>query len=115
MSNHLSGDSRTPAVSLHLRIKVKEGKREALFAFLREAIPFYDRRGDSRTRLLADPHDDHRFIELIEYDTQEAYERGEWEVEHDPEMQAYLKRWRELLAEPPVVEVWREEDLGPGA
>jgi quinol monooxygenase YgiN len=98
----------TPAVSLHLRFTVKPGLREDFLDFLREAIPYYDRRGDSRTRLLEDPADDHRFIEVVEYASQAAYERGEHDVEHDPTMQGLLARWRNLLDGPPTVEVWRE-------
>ncbi len=59
-------------------------------------------------RLLEDPTDLMRFIEVVEYDSDEAKTRGEQAVESDPEMQQYLKRWRELLAEPPVVEFWTE-------
>lgn len=51
--------------------------------------------------------DDHRFIELVLYDDQAAYERDQQRVAGDPTMKAYLARWRGLLAEPPVVEVYR--------
>lgn len=98
----------TPAVTLHLRFTVKPGMRQALIDFLREAIPYYDRDGTSRTRLLEDPHNDHRFIEVVEYASQAAYERGEHEVEHDPKMKELIARWRDLLDGPPMVEVWKE-------
>ena len=95
-----------PYCTIHLRIRVADGKREEFLTFLREAIPFYERHGDSYMRLLEDPRDPHRFIEVVEYHTEAAYQRGEEEVENDPEMQGYLERWREHLAEPPQVEYW---------
>ena len=99
-----------PVLELHLRIRLRAGEREAFFSFLKEAIPFYERHGDSRIRLLQSSDDPLCFIEIVEYASQEAYERGEYEVENDPEMQSYLQRWRALLAEPPVVELWNVQD-----
>ena len=83
------------------------GRREEFFAFLREAIPFYEGPGGITVRLLENKDDDHRFIEIVLYDNQEAYERDQERVANDPTMKRYLERWRGLLAEPPVVEVYR--------
>ena len=94
-------------IDLHLRIRVLPGKREEFLAFLRQAIPFYESPGGIEVRLLEDVADDHRFIELVLYDDQAAYERDQQRVAGDPTMKAYLARWRGLLAEPPVVEVYR--------
>lgn len=76
--------------------------------FLRQAIPYYQRPGGIRVRLLRDARDDSRFIELVEYADEDAYERDQRRVEQDAEMQSYLARWRALLAEPPEVEVYRQ-------
>ncbi|MBL8763804.1 MAG: antibiotic biosynthesis monooxygenase [Phycisphaerae bacterium] len=94
-------------IDLHLRCRVAAGKREEFLAFLREAIPFYESPGGITVRLLEDMSDDHRFIELVLYDDQAAYERDQQRVAGDPTMKAYLARWRGLLTEPPVVEVYR--------
>jgi len=94
-------------IDLHLRCRVAAGKREEFLAFLREAIPFYESPGGITVRLLQDMSDDHRFIELVLYDDHAAYERDQQRVAGDPTMKAYLARWRGLLAEPPVVEVYR--------
>jgi len=61
-------------------------------------------------RLLQDAGDDHRFIELVLYDDQNAYELDQQRVATDPVMKSYLARWRTLLAEPPVVEVYRHTE-----
>lgn len=95
-----------PAIELHLRLRVKPGAREAFFDFLREAIPYYESPGGIRIRLLHDRAHPDRFIELVEYADERAYLDDQQRVEHDPTMKGYLARWRELLAEPPVVEVY---------
>jgi quinol monooxygenase YgiN len=81
--------------------------RDSFLSFLAEARAFYEAPGGIQVRLLTDMHDDHRFIELVLYDDEAAYLRDQQRVEQDATMKAYLQRWRELLAEPPVVEVYR--------
>lgn len=94
-------------IDLHLRIRVKPGRRDDFLAFLREAIPFYESPGGIEVRLLEDLHDDHRFIELVLYDDEATYQRDQTRVAGDPEMKRLLDRWRDLLAEPPIVELYR--------
>jgi quinol monooxygenase YgiN len=94
-------------IDLHLRCRVKPGRRDEFVAFLREAIPFYESPGGIEVRLLEDMRDDHRFIELVLYDDEAAYARDQQRVASDATMKAFLARWRELLAEPPIVEVYR--------
>lgn len=98
----------TPAVTIHLRIRVEPQSRPALLRFLREAIPFYQQPGGIRVRLLRDDSDPDRMIELIEYADESAYRLDAERVERDPRMARLLERWRALLAEPPAVEVYRE-------
>ncbi|MCA9288221.1 MAG: antibiotic biosynthesis monooxygenase [Phycisphaerales bacterium] len=95
------------AVELHLRCRVLPGRREAFLAFLRGAIPFYESPGGIEVRVLQEGSDDHRFIELVRYADETAFARDQERVERAPEMRAYLERWRALLAEPAVVEVYR--------
>lgn len=104
----MSGTPQHPTrVDLHLRVRVKPGMRDAFLAFLQEATPFYEAPGGIQVRLLQDVQDDHRFIELVLYADEAVYARDQERVKSDPEMQAWLARWRALLAEPPVVEVYR--------
>ena len=94
-------------IELHLRIQVKPDCLEAFRSFLREATPFYQEPGGIRVRLLKDYADPTRFIELMEYASEEAYLQDQRRVESDPQMRRYLKRWHSLLEHPPVVEVYR--------
>jgi hypothetical protein len=83
------------------------GRRAELVEFLREAIPFYERPGGIRVRLLWDVADADRFVEVVEYADQDTHGRDQARVDSDPEMRGYLRRWRALLAEPPQVETYR--------
>ncbi len=95
-------------VSLHLRVRVPPGGGGALRAFLDEARAYYESPGGIRVRLLQDAADADRYIEVVEYADEGVYERDQERVAGDPVMKGYLERWRGLLAEPPVVEVYRE-------
>ena len=95
---------------MHLRGRVVPGHREDLVVFLAEAIPFYERPGGISVRLLWDVADPDRFIEVVEYADQETHDRDQARVADDPEMGAYLRRWRSLLAEPPQVEAYRRDE-----
>jgi hypothetical protein len=96
-----------PRIELHLGCRVVPARREEFLAFLHEAIPFYEAPGGIAVRLLHDAHDDHRFIEVILYDSQVDYDRDQERVESDPIMKEHLTRWRALLAEAPSVAVYR--------
>lgn len=103
----MSVDRTPPArVDLHLRVRVRQGERDAFLSFLREAIPYYESPGGIEIRLLEDHSDDHRFIELVLYETESDYLKDQARVENDPKMRSLLARWRELLAEPPIVETY---------
>ncbi len=94
-------------IDLHLRLRVQPGRRDEFLAFLREATPVYESPGGITIRLLQDLHDDHRFIELVLYDDEPTYTRDQHRVANDPVMGELLARWRALLVETPVVEVYR--------
>ena len=94
-------------IELHLRGRAAAGRREELLAFLAEAIPFYEKPGGIRVRLLWDLDDEDRFVEVVEYADAQAHDRDQQRVEHDPQMRQYLKRWRELLDGAPEVVTYR--------
>ncbi len=88
---------------VHLHVKIKPQDRAAFFEFLHEAIPFYERDGETRMSLIEDTNEPNSFVEIVEYQTEAAYQRGEEAVRNDPETLEYLARWRALLIGPPVV------------
>jgi hypothetical protein len=94
-------------IELHLLGKTIAGRRSDLIAFLREAIPFYERPGGIRVRILWCLEDPDRFVEIIQYDDAETYTLDQARAAHDPEMLGYLSRWRALLVEPPRVRTYQ--------
>ena len=107
------GDPWQAAVWLHLRISVVTERQAEFCSFLREAIPFYEAPGGIRVRLLAKDTEPERFIEQIEYVDEHTYQEDDERTRSDANMAQFLARWRSLLAEPPVVEVYREAPLAP--
>jgi quinol monooxygenase YgiN len=97
-----------PRVILHLRIRTLPGRRDALLAFLRAAIPFYEQPGGIRVSLFEDASDADRFVEVVEYADAAAFDADQLRVESDAEMRGWLDRWRALLQGPPEVEVYRD-------
>jgi len=94
-------------IELHLKCRVDPARRADFMAFLREAVPFYESPGGISVRVLQEVHDEHRFIEVVEYRDEAVYQQDQVRVASDPIMKSYLERWRQLLMESPVVEEYR--------
>ncbi|HET9140765.1 hypothetical protein [Actinophytocola sp.] len=56
-----------------------------------------------------DAADPDRFIEVVAYDDQDTHDRDQARVDNDPTMRDHLRRWRDLLAEPPQVETYQHD------
>src|SRR5689334_2047838 len=93
-------------IVLHLNIAVQNTRREELLEFLREARSFYEEIPGAVVRLLQNRDNPQSFIEVIEYETIEAYELDRTRVDSDAKMQAYLSRWRSLLNGPVRIEIY---------
>jgi len=96
-------------IVLHLRITTREIGGETLRSFLRMAVPFYQAPQGIAVRLLRNRADPTRFVEVIEYDDEEAFEHDAARVRSDPEMRRLLERWRSLLVGGIEVEVFEDE------
>ncbi|MGO9149243.1 MAG: hypothetical protein ACLP1E_07150 [Acidimicrobiales bacterium] len=99
------------AVFIHLRIRVAEDRQAEFRSFLGEATPFYESPGGIRVRLLSDEVDPELFTELVEYIDERTYRHDNDRVQSDPAMAEFLARWRSLLVEPPIVEIYHRADL----
>ena len=93
---------------LHLRITPRTGGHDELGAFLREAIPYYQKLPGVRIRLLRSTDDPTRYIEVVEYETAGALEADETRMATDPHMQDLLQAWRATLAGEVVVESYED-------
>jgi len=93
---------------LHLKIAIKDSTPEGLFTFLRKAVPYYESLGGVRVRLLRSLRDPCRFIEVIEYDDKETFDRDQERVNTDAQMKIFLSEWHELFDETVGVETYQE-------
>ena len=91
-------------VHLHLRLRIAPERRSSLVQFLARAIPVYESPGEIRVRLCVAGE----FLEIVEYETEDAYEADQRRVERDPQLRALLAEWRSLLLENPQVETYTE-------
>lgn len=98
-------------IVLVLEGRVRPGHRVELESFLHEARPYYESIGDVSMRFMWDQADHHRFREIFEYRTREAYEADDFRVNHDAEMQTWLSRWRKLIESEINVSIWHEADF----
>ena len=98
-------------IRLHLRIRVEPRRRADFLAFLKRAIPVYERPGGIRIELLQDMNEPERMIEVVHYADRATFDTDQVRVETDPENIALLAEWRTLLAEPPIVEFYVVADL----
>jgi N-acetylglutamate synthase-like GNAT family acetyltransferase len=108
-----------PIVTLAYRIPLD--RRPELFAFLRDAVPFYEQPGGSRVGLYESADEPGLFLELVAYADEAAYAADQERVEHDAEMIAVLGRFRavvggatEVRRMKPVPELDRPPIAGPG-
>lgn len=93
-----------------MRIRVAAENQDRLRDFLRRATPYYEQPGGITVTLLQRSDDPEHFVEVVRYREERAYELDQARVRDDPVMKGHLAEWRTLLAEPPVIEVYR---VGP--
>lgn len=75
---------------------------------MREARPYYESMGNVTMRFMWHADDPDRFREVFEYRTRQAYLLDDQRVKDDPEMRAYLDRWRSFLDGEISISVWHE-------
>jgi hypothetical protein len=75
---------------------------------VRAATPFFEFFGSSEVKLLQNVDDPSRFIQVIDYVTDEALELNRQRVASDPRMQAYLQAWRAALPGGVEIDVFQE-------
>lgn len=93
---------------LHLRITPGTGDHQELGAFLLDAIPYHEDLPGVGVRLLLRIDDPSRSIEVVEYETNAAFDADEKRIADDPHMQGLLKAWRETLTGDVCVETYED-------
>jgi len=108
----MSNDDVKVRRTLHLKFTLPGADSEHLLALMRAAEPFYQLFGNARFRLLRNSDDPTKFIQVIEYETPEAFELNRQSLASDMRFQAYIQAWRAML--PGALEIDVYEDITDG-
>jgi len=94
--------------TLHLRFTLPTAEPGQILAMVKASAPFYEFFGSRQVKLLQNVDDPTRFIQVIEYETDETLEVNRQRVAGDPRMQAYLQAWRAVLPGAVEIDVFKE-------
>ena len=94
--------------TLHLRFTMPSADPAQLSALIKSAKPFYEFFGTTRVRLLQNVDDPGRFIQVIDYETDEAMEINRQRIASDPRLQSFIQAWRAMLPGAVEVDVFQE-------
>jgi hypothetical protein len=83
--------------TLHLKFTLPGGDPAQLSALIKSAKPFYEFFGTTRVHLLQNVDDQSRFIQVIDYETDEKIEVNRQRLVSDPRFQTFLQAWRAML------------------
>ncbi len=103
-------DDEQPKVrrTLQLRFTLPTADSTQLAAMIKAAAPFYQMFGKAEVRLLQNVDDPAKFIQLIEYEADEAWELNRQRIASDARMQAYLQTWRTMFPGALEIDVFEE-------
>ena len=93
---------------LHLKFTFTGADPAQILAMVKAATPFYELFGSRHIRLLQNVDDPTRFIQVIDYDADEAFELNRQRIASDPRMQAYLQAWRAVLPGAVEIDVFKD-------
>jgi hypothetical protein len=94
--------------TLHLKMTVPTADPAHLLPMVQAAMPFYEFFGGTRVRLLQNVDDPAKFIQEIEYETDEALELNRQRIASDLRIQTYLQTWRAMLGSAVEVDVYED-------
>jgi len=94
--------------TLHLKFTMPGADPSQLSALIKSAKPFYEFFGTTRVRLMQNVDDPSRFIQVIDYETDEAVELNRQRIASDPRLQSFIQAWRSMLPGAVEVDVFQE-------
>jgi hypothetical protein len=95
-----------------LCVKLKTPSADAttlVVTMMKNAFPLYKAFGDAQVRLLRNVDDQTQFLQVIEYQTDQAFELNRQKLASDPMVQTYLQTCRSLF--PGALEIDVYEDV----
>jgi hypothetical protein len=94
--------------TVHLRFTLPAADPGQLSALIKSAKPFYEFFGTTRVRLLQNVDDPARFVQIIDYETDETMEVNRQRIASDPRLQGFVQAWRTMLPGAVEVDVYQE-------
>jgi len=94
--------------TLHLKFTLPGAESEHLLAMMRAAAPFYQLFGNANFRLLRNADDPTKYIQVIEYETPEAFELNRQTLASDMRFQTFIQAWRAMLPGALEVDVYQD-------
>ena len=104
----MSNDDGKVRRTLHLRFTLAGADSGQLSALMRASAPFYQAFGTAELKLLRNVDDPAKFLQVIEYETHEAFELNRQRIASDMRMQTYLQAWRAMLPGALEIDVYQE-------
>lgn len=106
----MSNDAAKANRILHVKIRAPSpDAMKVLASMVKNAAPLYRAFGDVRVRLLQNADDQAQFIQVIEYQADQAVELTRQKLASDPITHNFVQAWRLLF--PGAVEVDVYEDV----
>ena len=97
--------------TLLLRLKAPTpDAAKVLGAMMQNTAAMYQTFGDAKVRLLRNADDPTQFLQIIEFQSDQAVERSRQKMASDPTMQNFLQAWRSMFPGAADAEVY--EDVG---
>jgi len=97
--------------TLLLRLKAPtQDAAQVLGSMMRNTAAMYNAFGDAKVRLLRNADDQTQFLQIIEFQADQAVERSRQKMASDPTMQNFLQAWRAMFPGAADAEVY--EDVG---
>jgi quinol monooxygenase YgiN len=94
--------------TLHLKFTLPGADSDQLLSVMRSAAPFFQMFGNANFRLLRNADDPTRFIQVIEYETNQAFEINRQSLASDMRFQTYIQAWRAMLPGALEIDVYQE-------
>ena len=106
----MTDDATTAKRILCVKLRTPSADATALLvAMMKNAFPLYKAFGDAEVRLLRNVDDQTQFLQVIEYQTDKAFELNRQKLASEPVVQTYLQTCRSLF--PGALEIDVYEDV----
>jgi hypothetical protein len=104
----MANQNKTVRRILHFKLRTPGTEVKQLLPLFKAAIPFYEALGRGRIRLLHNVDDPTQFVQVVEYETDEALEMNRQRIASDPTLRTFLQTWRALLAQAVEIDVYED-------